>query len=230
MAPVASRRHPAVLAWLGIVGLAAGAALVILLAFIPPTNDISVIRQTISQYGLSDNKGVFNVAVLLVAAGSVLILGTLRQQRRLPTAATVFGAGWVLGLLVIVAVPKANWALVSGFNAGGTLHRAASVVAFVCLPIAVLAAARAAFPCSAGRRSAVRVLAIAALAWFGVILGAVVIAAVADERWWQLIPLGLVERGMALTGLIALVTLAVPTRVIRTAPPVPVRSEVSSGQ
>jgi len=98
----------------------------------------------------------------------------------------------VLGLLVIVAVPKANWALVSGFNAGGTLHRAASVVAFVCLPIAILAAARAAFPDSAGRRSAVRVLAIAALAWFGVILGAVVIATAADERWWQLIPLGLV--------------------------------------
>jgi hypothetical protein len=229
MASLAFRRS-AFVAWLGILGLAAGAALVILLAFIPPTNDISVVRQTISQYGLSDNKGLFNAAVLLVAAGSLLILGTLRRQRRLPTVATVFGAGWVLGLLVIVAVPKANWAVVTGFSAGGTLHRAASVVAFVCLPIAVLAAARAAFPGSPGRRSATRVLAVLALAWFGVILGAVVIATAADERWWQLIPLGLVERGMALTGLVALVSLAVPARAVRTAAPVPVPSEVSSGQ
>lgn len=224
------RRYAVPATWLGIAALTAGAGLVVLLAFLPATKDISVVTQTISQYGLSDGKGVFNAAVLLVAAGSVLILGPLWARRRLPKAATGFSVGWVVGLLVIVVVPKANWALVSGFNVGGTLHRAASVVAFVCLPIAVYGAAKTVFADSPGRRAAVRVLAVAALAWLAIIVGAVVIAAATGQRWWQLIPLGLVERGMALTGLVALVTLAVPTRV-RTPLPVPSHAPaVHSGQ
>jgi hypothetical protein len=230
MASFPVRRYAVPATWLGIAALVAGAALVVLLAFLPATKGISVLTQTISEYGRSDGRGVFSAAVLLVAAGSVLILGPLLAQRRLASATTWFSAGWVVGLLVIVAVPKANWALVSGFNAGGTLHRAASVVAFVCLPIAVYGAAKTVFRDSPGRRTAARVLAVAALAWFAVIVGAVVVAAATGQRWWQLIPLGLVERGMALTGLVALVTLAVPTRV-RAALPLPSHAPaVHSGQ
>jgi hypothetical protein len=43
-----------------------------------------------------------------------------------------------------------------------------------------------------------------------VILGAVLVAAATDGRWWTLIPLGLVERGMALTELVALGVLLAP--------------------
>lgn len=215
-------RRPGV-AFAGIAALVVGAGLVLLLAVIPPTDEISVLRQTISQYGLSDNKWMFNTAVLLVAAGSALILTLLRLQHRLPTGATVFGALWTLCLLVIVAVPKANWALVTGFSPGGTLHRAASLVGFICLPIAVLLAARTAFPHSRTRRVVSRVFAVLALCWFAAILGAVVVAAVTDQRWWQIIPLGLVERGMALTELVALATLAVPTAPTRAARRLPER-------
>jgi Protein of unknown function (DUF998) len=196
----------------GVGGLTAGAVLIVLLALVPPTDRISVTRQTMSQYGLSGNAWVFNLAVLLVAAGSVAIIAVLRTQRRLPPLGVLFGALWTVGLLLIVSFPKSNFAVANGSALSGTVHRSASVVAFVFLPLAVLAAARAAFPDSPGRRLAVRLLAAASLAWFGVILAAIVIGAVQDLRWWTVIPLGLVERGMALTELVALTALAIPVR------------------
>ncbi|HEX5115401.1 MAG TPA: DUF998 domain-containing protein [Pseudonocardiaceae bacterium] len=214
MAAITPTARPAV-AFAGIAGLAAGAALIVLLAFIPPTDEISVTRQTISQYGLTDGRWVFNLAVLLVAAGSAVIIGLLWSQGRLPRASIVLGTLWIVSLLVIVAFPKANWAVVTGFNLGGTVHRGASLIGFGCLPFAVLAAARTVFPDSPGRRFAARLFAVLSLAWFGAILVAVVVAAVADLRWWQLIPLGAVERGMALTDLIALTLLALPTVAAR---------------
>lgn len=215
MAATATKARSGV-AFAGIAGLVAGAALIVLLALIPPTDEISVTRQTISQYGLSDGKWVFDLAVLLVAAGSAVIIGLLRWQDRLPRASVILGTLWTVSLLVIVVVPKANWALVTGFNLGGTVHRAASLIGFACLPFAVLAAARTAFPWSPGRRFAARLSAVLSLAWFGAILAAIAIAALTDQRWWQLIPLGAVERGMALTDLIALTVLALPTVVART--------------
>jgi Protein of unknown function (DUF998) len=144
-----------------------------------------------------------------------VIIGQLWSERRLPTASIILGTLWTVSLLVIVAFPKANWAVVNGFNLGGTVHRGASLVGFGCLPFAVLAAARTVFPDSPGRRFAARLFAVLSLAWFGAILVAVAVAAVTDQRWWQLIPLGAVERGMALTDLIALTLLALPTVAAR---------------
>ncbi|MET8851486.1 DUF998 domain-containing protein [Amycolatopsis sp. NPDC004625] len=194
----------------GIAALVVGAGLVLLLQVIPPTDEISATRRTISEYGLSDHKWVFDLAVVLVALGSAAGLAVLHRQGRLPPAAAILGTLWTVGLLVIVAFPKPDWATVSRADFGGTLHRIASVVAFVALPLAVLVAARAAFPSSPGRRWVARVLAVASLGWFAVILGAVVVAATEGGRWWTLIPLGLVERGMALTELVALAVLLTP--------------------
>ncbi|MEV6904246.1 DUF998 domain-containing protein [Amycolatopsis sp. NPDC051372] len=215
MTALAEDRRPALLSIAGIAGIAAfaiGAALVLLLQLVPPTDEISVTSRTISEYGLSDNKWVFDLAVVLVAVGSAVTLAVLRLQRRLPVVSAVFGALWTIGLLVIVAFPKTNWATATGGAAGGTLHRVASVVAFVCLPLAILMAARTTFPRSPRRRFAARLLAALSLGWLAIILGAVAVAAVNDERWWLLIPLGLVERGMALTELVALAVLAAPVR------------------
>ena len=195
---------------LGVTALAVGAALIALLGVLPSDVPVSVLRQTISQYGLTDNSWLFNTAVLLVAAGSAAIIGVLRAQRRLPTASTVLGTLWVLGLLVIVAVPKNNWAVNAAGTIGGLLHRYASVVAFICLPIAVLVAAATVFPDAPGRRTLARFLGYASLAWFVAILAAVPVGLAVGGNWWELIPLGLMERGMAFTEVIALVALAVP--------------------
>ncbi|MBB4684455.1 DUF998 domain-containing protein [Amycolatopsis jiangsuensis] len=219
MTTVAGDRRPALFAFAGVAALAGGAALVLLLQLIPPTDEISVLRRTISEYGLSANKWVFDLAVALVAAGSAVTLAVLWLQRRLPWIAAVFGALWTIGLLVVVAFPKTDWTSVTASGTGGTLHRIASIVAFVCLPLAVLTAARAVFPDSPRRRFAARLFAVLSLAWFAVLLGAVAVAALTDQRWWVLIPLGLVERGLALTELVALAALALPSRV--TAPTSP---------
>jgi hypothetical protein len=210
MVTVPARRVSVAISLTGVAALVIGAGLVLLLQVIPPTDEISATRRTISEYGLSDHKWVFDLAVVLVALGSAAGLAVLGRQRRLPTAAALLGTLWTIGLLVIVAFPKPDWATVSRADFGGTLHRIASVVAFVALPLAVLVAARTAFPASPGRRWLARVLAIASLGWFAVILGAVVVAAATDGRWWTLIPLGLVERGMALTELVALAVLLAP--------------------
>ncbi|WP_410596943.1 DUF998 domain-containing protein [Amycolatopsis sp. lyj-23] len=212
MVTLPARRVSVAVSLTGIAALVIGAGLVLLLQVIPPTDRISVTRRTISEYGLSDHKWVFDLAVVLVALGSAAGLAALRSQRRLPAPAALLGTLWTLGLLVIVAFPKPDWATVSRADFGGTLHRIASVVAFVALPLAVLVAARPAFPAAAGRRWLARVLAIGSLGWFAVILGAVVVAAVSGGRWWTLIPLGLVERGMALTELLALGVLLAPVR------------------
>jgi hypothetical membrane protein len=199
----AARRSRA-LSVLALTGLAVGAVLVLLLQLIPPTNQISPLTRTISEYGLSSNAWIFNVAVVLVAAGSVLAFAPRAKTQ--PVAA-VFAGLWVVSLLVIVAFPKTDWAV--GPSSGGTLHRAASVVGFVCLPIAVLLAARTA----THRKRLTQSLAVASLLWFAVILGAVGVALVDDTRWWELIPLGLVERLLALTELLAIGALAAPVRL-----------------
>lgn len=192
-----------------IAALGIGAVLILLLQFIPPTDEISALHQTISEYGLSQNRWIFNVAVLLIVAGSVAGFGALRPRRAIPTVSLIFGALWTVGLLVVVAFPKHDWATGPQAGFGGTLHRYASVVAFACLPVAVLCAVGPAFPTSIAARRPARILAIAALCWFGVILGAVVITG--GHAWWQLIPLGLVERGMAATELLALAALLAGT-------------------
>ncbi len=211
MTTVRADRRPVLLALAGIAALALGAVLMLLLQLVPPTDEISATWRTISEYGLSDHKWVFDLAIVLVAAGSAIAFAVLRLQGRLPVLAAVLGAFWTAGLLVIIAFPKTDWANAAATGAGGTLHRIASVVAFVCLPLAVLVSARAAFPDSPRRRFLARALAVASLAWFAVILGAVAVAALTDQRWWLLIPLGLVERGMALTELVALAALAAPS-------------------
>jgi hypothetical protein len=218
MVTIPARRVSVAVSLTGIAALVLGAALVLLLQVIPPTDEISATRRTISEYGLSDHKWVFDLAVVLVALGSAAGLAVLGRQRRLPVPAAILGTLWTVGLLVIVAFPKPDWATVSRADIGGTLHRIASVVAFVALPLAVLVAARTAFPGSPGRRRLARLLAVASLGWFAVILGAVVIAAVDGGRWWTLIPLGLVERGMALTELIALGVLLAPVGERRSTP------------
>lgn len=186
------------------VALGVGAALILLLQFIPPTNEISALHQTISEYGLSPNSWLFDIGVLLIVGGSVAGFAALRLYRAVPVVSLVFGALWTVGMLIVVAFPKHDWATGPHAGFGGLLHRYASVVAFACLPIAILCAAGQAFPRSFYARLPARLFAVAALGWFAVILGAV---AITGDNWWQVLPLGLVERGMAVTELVALAAL-----------------------
>ncbi|GHF37608.1 hypothetical protein FHX82_006367 [Amycolatopsis bartoniae] len=206
--PVSPARAPGLLGVGGVVAIAAGALLVLLLQFLPPTNEISPLRRTISEYGLSTNKWIFNLALVLVALGSAVLFAVHALRRTLPASALLAGAVWTVSLLVIVAFPKTNWAV--GPSAGGTVHRVASVVGFVCLPVGLLLASGRVFGDDTPWLWVARVLALTSLGWFALILTGVVVMLSGGGPWWTFVPLGLVQRLMALTDLLAVATLAVP--------------------
>ncbi len=211
-----------VMARLGIGAVLAGSLVIAVLHVVGPGAAISPIRRTISEYMLTSAAWAFDVGVLAIASGSVaVLLATARSggpgEPRASSTGLVFGGLWVIGLLTLTAFPKANWAL--GPSISGQVHRIASLVAFVALPLAVLTLARrgtsrlrAAF----ARARWAAGLAVAGLAWFVPIIVAIATGA-SGGRWWLAVPLGLVERGMAVTEIAALVVLGV-WAIRRTAP------------
>lgn len=199
--------------------LVLGAALLLALHLMPPTDRISPIRRTLSQYALSPNKWIFDLAVLLVAIGSALAFGELLRRRlvRVLSPASVFGLLWTISLVTVVVFTKNNWAL--GPSMGGMIHRYASLVAFLSLPLAVIIGAGVVFPRAAGWRWLVRGLGITSLAWFGLIMLGVVNMFAGGGPWWQFVPLGLVERVMAATAVAAMSVIVVGLAMNRHAPP-----------
>lgn len=153
--------------------------------------------QTISEYIYSPGAWAFNLAVVSLAVGSVaLILGLVRRRLITPLSpGSAFLMLWVIGLIGIAAFPKHNWAI--GPSTSGSVHRAASLIAFLAAPIGILLIARWRRHAESRAARAAFWLAIGGLACLAVLLGAIVVAAVTGGSWWQLIPLGLVERGLA---------------------------------
>ena len=191
----------------GFAALATGVVLVALLHVLPGTADISPVRRTISQYALTDSRWIFDLGLVLVAIGSALLFYALIRRGLIErfSAASVFGALWTASLVLIVAFPKTNWAI--GPSVGGTIHRYASVVAFVALPLAVIFGARAVFRDSPIARRLAVFFGITSLMWFGLILVGVVNMLAGGEAWWTFVPLGLVERLMALNEMFAIAAL-----------------------
>lgn len=189
-----------------LVLLVLGAVLMLALHVVPPTNEISPVRRTISEYALGPNKWVFDLSLVLIAVGSALgFVALVRRGTVRPlSAGVVFGALWTVSLLVIVTFTKTDWTV--GPSIGGTVHRWASVVAFVSLPLAVLVVARRVFPDAPSWRWLVRGFGAISLCWFGLILVGVVRMAAGYGPWWRFVPLGLVERMMAASAVAAMVT------------------------
>ena len=186
----------------GLVGVALAVVFVGLLHVLY-AGDVDPVRRTISEYALRDLGWMFDVGVLALAAGSVAVLIALVRAglMRWPSFAAVGMLVWVAGMVAVVAFEKTNWSV--GPSIGGMIHRYASLVAFLALPVATLVATR-------GRNGAAwpRWLAITALAWLGAILSGVVLRPFSGVPWWQFLPLGIMERGLALTEVGVVVALA----------------------
>jgi hypothetical protein len=191
-----------------VVALVLGTVLMLSLHVLPPTDEISPVRRTLSQYALTSNKWLFDLSILLIAVGSALGLAAMVRHRGVApySGAVLLGALWTVSLLLIVAFTKTNWSV--GPSIGGVVHRWASVVAFVSLPLAVILGARRVFPDQPGWRMAARGFSAVSLAWFGLIVVGFVRMMFGYGPWWQFVPLGLVERAMALAAVAALLTLA----------------------
>ena len=196
------------LGWIGVLGSAL--AIVVVLGLDATvggqhTRGRELRSATISEYVYTSGSAAFVAAVLMLAATSAALLyGLIRDGRvRLWSAGSVLMTLWVVALVAIVAFPKHNW--VTGPSLSGTVHRYATLVAFVALPVAVLLIAR-------GRHSAVRVarwLTAVGIGWLSVLFGAIAVGLATGQRWWTLIPLGLVERGIAGFEVAALIALGV---------------------
>lgn len=196
-----------VLGWLGVFG--GLVAMVVVLALDAtlggqPTRRGELRTATISEYVYSSGSWAFVAAVVVLAvASAALLYGLIRAGRvRSLSGGSVLMTLWVLGLVGVVAFPKHNWAV--GPSASGTVHRLATLLAFVALPLAVLVITRG--RCGAAR--AARWLAVTGIGWLTVLFGAIGVGAVTDQSWWRLIPLGLVERGIAGFEVAALIALA----------------------
>jgi hypothetical protein len=187
--------------------LALGVLLMLTLHVVPPTNEIDPVRRTISQYALGPTKWVFDMAVLLIALGSALAFAELVRRRivRPFSAPVVLGAMWTVCLLVVVWFTKTDWTL--GPSLGGVIHRYASVVGFVALPLAVLLAVRKVFADAPAWRIAARTFAGMSLGVLSLLFVGVLRMAAGGGPWWRFVPLGLVERLMALSAVAAVAVL-----------------------
>ena len=194
---------PRRLALLGAACVAACLALFAWLHVTPPSSLLDWRTRTISQYALLDNGWAFDVATLLLAAGSVAVLVALLRAgvvRAGSPAAVALGL-WVAGLVGVVLFEKHNWT--AGPSIGGDVHRAASVVAFLSLPAAALLAGR-----RRPRGRAVVLGGAVALLCFSPILLALLAEPWTGVRWWRAIPLGTVERLLGLAEVVTLLLLA----------------------
>ncbi|MGW4234525.1 DUF998 domain-containing protein [Streptomyces sp. NPDC004980] len=175
-----------------------------------------LLRHTISEYGLGPQRWLFTSGVVLLALGSLAVVAALESVRITPrrSGATIATALWSAGLVVVALVPKQDRALVED-TLSGEVHRVASLVAFVSLPIAAGLLARpwlgsAAWGAHAGR---VRRLGLMSALGFVPIAYAVGTMLFTGTPWWEVLPLGLVER--LLVGSEAVTVLAVGAWAVR---------------
>ncbi|GAB3462275.1 DUF998 domain-containing protein [Actinophytocola sediminis] len=196
-----------------LAALLAGVALMLSLHVIPPTSQIDPVRRTLSQYALGEGKWAFDVSVLLIALGSALGFYALIRNRVVAprSAGVVLGSLWIVSLLAVVYFTKTDWSV--GPSIGGTIHRYASVVAFVSLPLAVLVIARAAFPDRLGWRLAAQGFGVLALGFFSLIVIGVIRMGAGGGPWWLFVPLGLVERAIAFSAVAAIVVVVLGSLV-----------------
>jgi uncharacterized protein DUF998 len=199
--PGTHHTDPAVVRYVLIPRLAAAGGSLAVVATIVMVGalDLTVgpLRRTISEYALGDYRPVFDVAVVLLAVGSLAILGVLIHKglARWRSTGSIALALWSAGLFLVVVFPKTNWAL--GTNElSGSIHRFGSMVAFVSLPIAIIALARPWLRHHVWGRHARWTMAsgLLSVVAFMPLLYAIVLGMVSDVRWWRVFPLGYIER------------------------------------
>jgi hypothetical protein len=189
-------------AGLGAACVLASLSLYAALHVMAPSADLDWMRRTISQYALMPNGWIFDTATLLLAAGSAAVVAALLRASVLSrTAAAALGL-WVIGLVGVVWFEKHNWQ--AGPSMSGDVHRVASVVAFLSLPVGALLAARR----GGGPARWVAVGGVVSLLCFMPILWAVLAEPWTGVRWWRAIPLGGVERLLGLAEVMTVLLLA----------------------
>lgn len=109
------------------------AAVLALIGHLEANDELNPWSLTVSDYAVSDRGGVIDVAMALLAGATVVLLPTLRRAGAgRPVLALL--AAWSAGLLAAAVVPTNEPGL--PMDTAAYLHRYASVVAFLALPLA----------------------------------------------------------------------------------------------
>ncbi|SEK40862.1 DUF998 domain-containing protein [Nonomuraea pusilla] len=190
---------------------AAGAGVAVIVGLeVASLGEMNLLRRTISEHGLGPGGWIFTVGVALLAVGSAAIGVSLARKRLAGVAGLVALTGWSVGLLMTAVFHKHDWSV--GPSLSGNIHRAGSLVAFLCLPLAVLIISAPWRGRRPGRRRSATVafaLGVCSAAWVAGIVTAVLVGADSGLPWYRVVPLGLVERGLAVTEVAALLALGV---------------------
>lgn len=201
---------PRSLALGGIAAIVVAVGMIGALHLTGPSADLDPMRRTISQYALLETGHVFNVAVVVLALGSAATLLALVRTGIVPvrSMAALALLLWCVGLAAVVYFPKHNWAV--GPSIEGTIHRYASVVAFLSLPVAALLVGRLwrRDPRWRMHANVSTALGVVALLCFAPIAVAFVLYPFTGVPWWRAIPLGGIERLLAAVEVVAVVHLA----------------------
>jgi hypothetical membrane protein len=170
--------------------------------------DLNMVRRTISEHGLGPDAWIFGTGLVLLAAGSAAIGLSLARRRLAGIVGTLALMTWSLGLMMAGLFHKHDWSV--GPSLSGNIHRVGSFVAFLCLPLAIVIISR---PWRHRERRASAVVAfgfgicsVLYVAGMGVMM---LIGAQQGLPWYRVMPLGLVERGLAITEIAGLVALGV---------------------
>jgi hypothetical protein len=221
-----------------------GTAMIVLLHVIPPTNRVNPMTRTLSEYALRGNGWIFDIAVLALALGSVAVLAGLVRGGvvRAASGASTFLGLWSVGLVMLVLFEKYDFQNGVSTGAGGMIHRMASLVAFLSLPTAALLTVRVARAADRAlqpnwRRSAVWTRGAALASWgcLSLLLYAIVQRFFTGIPWWRALPVGGMERLIALSDIVTLFALGSWARLASaasapsgSAPPRPADPEGSS--
>ncbi|MGI5246081.1 DUF998 domain-containing protein [Dactylosporangium sp. CA-139066] len=119
---------------LALAGFALAAALVVD-GHLDPNGNLNPWSLTVSDFAVSDRGGVVDWAMVVMAAASgALLLALHRTGVRIEAWVAGLFAVWAAGLTVAAIVPTDAPGL--ALSAAGSVHRYASVAAFVALPVA----------------------------------------------------------------------------------------------
>ncbi|MEW9553567.1 DUF998 domain-containing protein [Nonomuraea sp. NPDC050783] len=189
---------------------AAGAGIAVILGLdLAGLGETNPLRRTISEHGLGPSGWIFGLGVGLLAAGSAAIAVSLARKRLAGVVGTVALLGWSAGLFLTAWFEKHDWSV--GPSTSGSIHRAGSLIAFLCLPLAAVVIARP-WRRRPERSRATLVafgLGVCSVLWVVGIGTVALIGARNGMPWYRVMPLGLVERGLAITEVAALLALGV---------------------
>ncbi|MBB6546090.1 DUF998 domain-containing protein [Nonomuraea rubra] len=190
------------------LGAAGTGSMVILGLDLTNLDETNPFRRTISEHGLGPDGWIFGLGVGLLAAGSLAIGVSLARKRLAGIFGSIALLGWSVGLFLTAWFEKHDWSV--GPSLSGSIHRVGSFVAFLCLPLAAVIIAR---PWRHKERSKATLaafgLGICSVLWVAGIGAVMLVGAGNGLPWYRVMPLGLVERGMAVTEVAALLALGV---------------------